>query len=60
MDCEIDEIGESDLVYDSPDFETFLCRYWLENEIMFANCDGTPLPNVGKKFIEPFTLYEDD
>ena len=60
MDCEIDEISESDLVYDSPDFETFLCRYWLENEIMFANCDGTPLPNVDKKFIEPFTLYEDD
>jgi hypothetical protein len=60
MDREIDEISESDLVFDSPDFETFLCRYWLENEIMFANCDGTPLPSVDREFTEAFTLYEDD
>ncbi|CAM3198226.1 hypothetical protein [Stackebrandtia soli] len=37
-------------------FESFLCRYWLENEIWFAAVDGTPLPDVGPDYIARYNL----
>jgi hypothetical protein len=34
-------------------FEAFLCRYWLENEISFAQCPvKTPMPEAARQYIE--------
>jgi hypothetical protein len=34
-------------------FEAFLCRYWLENEISFAQCPvKTPMPETAREYIE--------
>jgi hypothetical protein len=31
----------------------FLCRYWLENEISFAQCPlKTPTPEAARQYIE--------
>jgi hypothetical protein len=35
-------------------FEAFLCRYWLENDILFAHCQKTPMPEVGRQYIEHY------
>lgn len=35
-------------------FETFLCRYWLENEIWLAANDYGPMPEVGPEYIERY------
>ena len=49
-------IQPKDLVYDSPSFESWLCRYWLENEIVFSHYDRTYLPDVPPRYIRAFTL----
>ncbi|GAB3159723.1 hypothetical protein GCM10027290_65010 [Micromonospora sonneratiae] len=35
-------------------FKTFLCRYWLENEIWFADDDGAPTPDVAAEYIRQY------
>lgn len=49
-------------VYDSPSFESWLCRYWLENEIVIAHDEGTEMPPVPQKYIREYTIdaYIDD
>ncbi len=39
------------MVYSAESFEAFICRYWLENEIWFAEWEDTPMPVVGQKYI---------
>jgi hypothetical protein len=49
------EIEEPDeLRFCGEGVETFLCRYWLENEVWFADEEGTPMPAVGGDFIERY------
>jgi hypothetical protein len=35
-------------------FEAFLCRFWLENEIVFAQGVKTPMPDVARQYIEQY------
>jgi hypothetical protein len=35
-------------------FEAFLCRYWLENEILLAQWGKTPMPEAGRQYIEHY------
>jgi hypothetical protein len=35
-------------------FEAFICRYWLENEIFFAEDEGDAMPAVAAEYIERY------
>ncbi len=52
MDYDLDELKESDFVFEAESCEAFICRFWLENEILFAEYDETPAPDVGEKFLK--------
>ena len=43
-----------ELCFCAESFESFLCRYWLENEIWFATEDGTDMPDVGAEYIDQY------
>jgi hypothetical protein len=45
-----------EVAFSAESFETFLCRYWLENEIWFAAHGGGEMPAVGAEYLE---LYRD-
>lgn len=45
------EGGPEALVFCGESFETFLCRFWLENELWFADHDKGPLPAVDADYI---------
>lgn len=51
MDHEIDDLKESDFQVCAVSFEAFLSRFWLENEILFAQLDSTPPPDVDPRFL---------
>jgi len=53
---DISKLHPRKFVFDSPSFESWLCRYWLENEIVYAYHDNTEPPDVGKKCIRLFTI----
>ncbi|MCA9073236.1 MAG: hypothetical protein KDA84_30140, partial [Planctomycetaceae bacterium] len=57
MDYEPEEIQESDFRFEAESFEAFLCRFWLVNEISFAEDEGDPLPNVEPRFLELYNPY---
>lgn len=40
--------------YVAESFEAFMCRFWLENEVWFADCEGEPMPAVGPEYIERY------
>ena len=42
----------ADIDFAAESFEAFLCRFWIENEIFFAKNDGTPMPDVGRGYID--------
>jgi hypothetical protein len=42
------------LVFCAESFEAFLCRFWLENEIWFAEWQKTPIPQLGRLYIERY------
>src|SRR5262245_644456 len=52
MDYEIDDLKETDFQIWAVSFEAFLSRFWLENEILFAQYDSTPPPDVDPRFLE--------
>lgn len=56
FDSEEDELAEEveAICFCAESFETFLCRYWLENEIWYAADDGTAMPDVGAEYIERY------
>jgi hypothetical protein len=35
-------------------FEAFICRFWLENEIWFAEWQKTPMPVGGREYVEGY------
>jgi hypothetical protein len=45
---------QSEIVYCAESFEAFLCRFWLENEIWFAQYLKTPMPDVGQEYIDRY------
>ena len=52
MDYEIEDLKDTDFHVWASSFEGFMSRFWIENELMFADCDGTPPPDVGPKFLK--------
>ncbi len=42
------------IVYCAESFEAFMCRFWLENEIWFSGWKKTPMPDVGREYIERY------
>ena len=52
MDYEIEDLKETDFHIWASSFEGFMSRFWIENELMFADCDGTPPPDVDSKFLK--------
>ena len=52
MDYEQDEISSTDFHYWAESFELFFSRYWIEHEVMFAQNEETPLPNVDKRILD--------
>jgi hypothetical protein len=42
------------IVYSAESFEAFMWRFWLENEIWFAEWKKTPMPDVGRQYIERY------
>ena len=51
-DYELDEITASDFHVCESGFERFISRFWIENEIMFAQYDETPPPNIPDKYLK--------
>lgn len=51
-DDEADAIDETDFYFLATSFEAFLSRFWIENEIMFSDLDGTPPPDVDPRFLK--------
>jgi hypothetical protein len=43
-----------DIVFSAESFEIFLGRFWLENEIWFAEYENTPMPEIGIAYIEQY------
>ncbi len=52
MECEIEDLKETDFQIWAVSFEAFLSRFWLENEILFAQYDSTPPPDVDPRFLK--------
>lgn len=55
MDYELEDLKETDFHVWATSFEGFLSRFWIENEIMFSESDGTPLPDVDPRFLELYS-----
>jgi hypothetical protein len=51
---EEEEPDPAAIAFCAESFEAFLCRFWLENEIAFAQCLKTPLPDGGRQYIEAY------
>jgi len=49
---EDEEPDPAAIAFCAESFETFLCRYWLENEILFVQCLKSPMPDGGRQYIE--------
>ncbi|MHB1561203.1 MAG: hypothetical protein ACYC61_27460 [Isosphaeraceae bacterium] len=46
------ELSEAEFQFQAESFEAFLVRFWLENEIGFAEFDSTPPPDVAPRFLK--------
>ncbi len=46
------------IVFAEESFERFMCRFWLENEIWYADWEKTPMPDAGRKYIEQYRRKE--
>jgi hypothetical protein len=53
-ELEEEEPDPSAIAFCAESFESFLCRYWLENEIVFAGCSETPMPDGCRQYIEQY------
>jgi hypothetical protein len=47
-----DEPDPADIIFCAESFEAFLCQFWLENEIGFAEYEHRPMPDVCRAYIE--------
>lgn len=43
-----------EIAFVAESFEAFMYRFWLENEIWFAEWKKTPMPDVGREYIESY------
>jgi len=45
---------EPELVFCAESFETFMCRFWLENEVWFASYECTPMLPEGASYVDQY------
>ena len=55
-----EESDPSNIVFSAESFETFVCRFWLENEIWFSSYDDTPMLDAGRAYVEEYLQNEHD
>ena len=55
MDYELDELKATDFCFWTESFELFFCRYWIEHEVMFSQCNETPFPDVDPQILALYT-----
>jgi hypothetical protein len=53
-----EEPDSSEIVFAAESFEAFLCRFWLENEIWFADYEKTPMPAQGREYLARYGRQE--
>jgi len=51
---EEEEPDPAAIAFCAESFEAFLCRFWLENEIVFADCRKAPMPEACRQYIEAY------
>jgi hypothetical protein len=51
---EQEEPDPAAIAFCAESFESFLGRYWLENEIFFAHFRQTPMPDAARQYIEDY------
>jgi len=51
---EDEEPDPSAIRFCAESFEAFLCRFWLENEILLAQWGKTPMPKAGLQYVEHY------
>jgi hypothetical protein len=49
-----DTPADPDIVFCTESFETFVARFWLENEIWYSEYEKTPMPAVGQTYIDHY------
>jgi hypothetical protein len=50
-----DEVSEgSEIVFSAESIETFIGRFWLENEIWFSAYEKKPMTDAGKTYVESY------
>jgi hypothetical protein len=49
-----EEPDPNEIVFSEESFESFLCRFWLENEICFSKYNGTPMPAAGRTYLDRY------
>jgi hypothetical protein len=49
-----EEPDPAQIVFAAESFEEFICRFWLENEIWFAEYEKSPLPEGGEIYIRRY------
>lgn len=54
-----EEADSGDISFSEESFESFICRFWLENEIWFSQYENTALPAFGAQFIEAYRRRHD-
>jgi hypothetical protein len=52
--CNYKPPDAAEIAYSAESFEAFMCRFWLENEIWYAGWKKTPMPEVGREYIERY------
>src|SRR5262245_12530787 len=40
------------LAFCAESFEEFICRFWIENEIWFAEYEGRPISEEGRRYLD--------
>ena len=43
-----------EIVFSAESFEAFMRRFWLENEIWFADYEETPMPDSRQEYIKRY------
>lgn len=49
-----DEPDPLEIVFSEESFEAFMCRFWIENELWFSGYDGTPISEIGRRYLQAY------
>lgn len=55
-----EEPNPPEAVFAEESFEAFMCRFWIENELWFSKFDGTPISDIGRRYLESYRMAPAD